>query len=162
MKNAYYFLFFAVFLIISCKDDEDPQSFLNGTYEHAGTNTETGISYVSQYIFQIDGTYERISLLRDGNQLLGYSFYSKGNYTLSGDDFTIQVGQMAGLNYEDHPEGYVERLDLLEDYSIDPMESKGTLRQLDRGKKLAILMECNDVIGFSSMCIGEQVYEKVD
>ncbi|GAB3230464.1 hypothetical protein J0A67_16590 [Algoriphagus aestuariicola] len=162
MKRNFYFLVFAVFLITSCKDDEAPRSFLNGTYERTGIISETGIYYVLQYIFTVDGTFERITLVRQDGLLLGYNYYAKGTFKLRGEEFTLLHVQMAGLNYEDYPEGYVESLDLLEDYSIEPMESKGTLRQIDRGEKIAILMECNDVIGYSSMCIGEQVFEKVD
>lgn len=163
MKTSLYFLFFSVFLFTSCKEDEVPQSFLTGTYENAGLNTETGISYVSQYTFQAGGTYERISLLREDGQLLGYNFHSKGTYSLRGEEFIAQDGQMAGiLDYEENPDGYVENLELLDDYMTETMERKGNLRQLEGGEKIAILMECNDIVGYSAMCMGEQVYVQVD
>ncbi len=162
MKNLRYIFILAVILLASCKDDEATPNYLNGTYENSGFNSETGISYVSQYIFAADGSYERISFLREEGQNLGYNFYSKGSYTLRGEEFSMQDGQMAGVNYDEYPEGYVETLDLLEDYSIEPTVSKGVLRQLEGGEKIAILMECNDVIVFSSMCIGELIYDKVD
>lgn len=74
---------------------------------------------------------------------------------------TVQT-KMAGVNYADHPDGYTNNLDELEAYQIDPYKSKGRLRRIDGGEKISILMECNDVIGLSSMCIGEQVFVRVD
>lgn len=162
MKRIFYFLIFAVFLITSCTEEETPKSYLSGTYENVGTNTETGISYVSQYIFRADGTYERISLFKKDGQLLGYQYYSKGVYTLRGNDFSKRETESGGVNVEKYPDGYVELLDELEDNGFNPNESKGTLRQIDLGKKIAILMECNDLIRFSSLCIGELIYDKVD
>lgn len=162
MNRVCCFLVFAIFLITSCREDESPQSYLNGTYENTGTNSETGISYVSQYIFKGDGTFERIGLMRQDGQLLGYNFYSKGTYSLHGEEFTVSDGQMAGVNYGDYPEGYVASLELLENYAIEPLESKGTLRQLDGGDRIGILLECNDMIGYAAMCMGEQIYEKID
>jgi hypothetical protein len=162
MKRNFYFLVFAVFLITSCKDDDAPRSFLNGTYENVGTNTETEISYVGRYIFKADGTYERISLVKKDGQLLGYQYYSKGVYTLRGIDFSRRETESFGVNVDKYPDGYAGSLEELEDNGFNPNELKGTLRQIDRGEKIAILMECNDVIGYSSMCIGEQVYERVE
>lgn len=160
MKNAYYLLFFAVVLLTSCKEDEVPQSFLNGTYEHTGTHTDTGISYVSQYIFDVDGTYERISLLREEGQLLGYNFYSKGTYTIRGEKFAVRDEQMAGVNHDNYPDGHVQSLDQLTDYVIEASESKGNLRRLDGESRIGIQMECTDLL--LAMCMGEMIYDKVE
>lgn len=161
MYKSIYFLVFAVFLFTSCKEDEAPQSFLIGTYEIAGQISDTEIFYVSQYIFNSEGGYERISLFREEG-LIGYQYYSKGAYTLRGESFSMRETKMAGVNVEEYPDGYVGLLEELEDNGFNPNESKGTLRQIDQGEKIAILMECNDLISFPSMCIGEQVYVRLD
>jgi len=169
MTKSLYYLFFAVLLFTSCKDEDDtvPQSFLNGTYEAAGENTDTGIWYVSQYIFHADGTYEYLHLLRDekNGDDLGYWGYSKGSYSLRGEDLVLRLTESFALNHEDFPGGYAERLEDLEaqGLSADFVESKGTLKRLDSGEKISLLFECNDMLsGYFSMCMGELVYDRVD
>ncbi|WP_343847944.1 hypothetical protein [Algoriphagus jejuensis] len=160
MIKSLIFLFLAVFLVTSCKEDEAPQDYLEGTYENAGFNSDSGVSYVSQYTFQADGTYERISLLRKDGQLLGYNFYSNGTYTLRGEEFTLWDREMAGVNHDVHPDGYVESLELLEEYDIEPHQSNGVLRQLHGRDRIGIQMECSDLL--LAMCIGEQIFDRVD
>jgi len=169
MTKSLYYLFFAVLLFTSCKDENDtvPQSFLNGTYETAGENTDTGIWYVSQYIFNAEGTYEYLHLLRESEHGddLGYWGYSKGSYSLRGEDLVLKMTESFTLNHEDFPGGYAESLEDLEaqGLSADFVESKGTLKRLNSGEKISLLFECNDMLsGYFSMCMGELVYDRVD
>lgn len=168
MAKSLYYLFFAVILLASCNDDNDnPNNFLSGTYEIAWENTDTGIWFVDQYVFKSDGTYEYLHLLREekNGDDLGYHGYSKGTYSLRGEDFTLKMTEASTLNYDDFPQGYTEALENLEaqEMSVDFVESEGTLKKLDSGKKISILFECNDMLTESlASCIGELVYDRVD
>lgn len=166
MKKSLLYLLFAGILFSSCKDEEAPQSFLNATYEKATENTDTGIWYVSQYIFHSNGTYEQLYTMRgrkDGDDL-GFASYYKGTYSLRGEDFNTRMTEAHSVNHEEFPEGYVERLEDLEAQSMSALsiELKGTLKRLDGGKKIALLFECNDTIGYSAMCMGEEIFDRVD
>ena len=167
MAKPLYFLLFAVILFTSCKDEEVPQSYLNGTYELAGENTDTGNWGISRYVFGADGTYERFGIRRESEdgEDLGYSNYSKGTYSLRGEEFITQMTESSFANYEEYPDGYAENLNDLEaqEMSAESVELKGTLKRLDSGEKISILFECNDMLpGMLSNCIGEQVYDRVD
>ena len=169
MKNSLYFLLFAFILFASCKDGDDavPQSFLDGTYEVAGENTDTGIWYVQQYTFKADGTYEFVILLRESQNGsdLGYTYYAKGTYILRGEDFVAKVTETYQLDYEEYPDGYAESLEDLEaqELSAEFSESKGVLKRMNDGDKISLVFECNDMLtGMTSMCIGELVYDRVD
>jgi hypothetical protein len=166
MKKSLLYLLFAGILFSSCKDEEAPQSFLNATYEKATENTDTGIWYVSQYIFHSNGTFEQLFTKRDSKagDDLGFAGYYKGTYSLRGEDFNKRMTEWYSVNHEEFPEGYVERLEDLEAQSMSAqfIESKGTLKRLDGGEKIALLFECNDVIGHSAICIGEEIFDRVD
>ncbi len=170
MKFSYfYFLLFAVLLLSCDKDDEQlPLSFLEGTYELANENTDTNIWYVNQYVFKLDGTYETFQFLRDTKDgpNLGVAYYSKGTYTLRGEEFITTSTEAAGVNYEEFPEGYADSL-----AELDPIEvsesapSKGILKQMEEGEKISIVFECNDTFSENFIllsCIGVQEYVKVD
>lgn len=170
MKFSYFYLLMFSVLLLSCnKDDEQlPLSFLDGTYEQASENTDTNIWYVNQYVFKLDGTYETFQFLRntqDGPNL-GVAYYSKGTYTLRGQDFILNRTEAAGVNYEEFPEGYVASI-----ADLDPMDvsesapAKGTLSQLENGDKISILFECNDMLSENNtlnFCIGAQEFVKVN
>lgn len=165
MKLSLYFLLFTVLLFTSCKEDEVPQNFLSGTYELAQENTDTGIWYVHQYVFKSDGTVEIFYILRTTKTGpdLGYSSYTTGTYTLRGEEFTLKRLKNFSLDYEKFPEGYTPELEELTESEMGPFaESKGTLKRQNNGEKISILFECNDVIGFQSMCIGEQKFVRVN
>lgn len=166
MKKSLLCLLFATTLLSSCKDEEAPQIYLSATYETASENSDTGIWHVSQYIFHPNGTFEYLYLLRDSQvgEDLGFVSYSKGTYSLRGEDFSIRMTEAFSVNYEDFQHGYVERLEDLETQAMSAVyiESKGSLRRLDGGKKIALLFECNDIIGHLAMCMGEQVFDRVD
>jgi hypothetical protein len=164
-----YFLLFSVLFISCTKDDEQlPLSFLEGTYEKASENTDTNIWYVNQYVFKLDGTYETFQYLRNSQDgpNLGVAYYSKGTYTLRGEEFVTDRTEAAGVNFEEFPEGYAPSL-----AELDPMDisesapAKGTLSQLDNGEKISILFECNDMLSENNtlnLCIGAQEFVKVD
>ena len=167
MRNPLYYLFFAVILFASCKDEDDsiPLGYLDDSYELAQENTDSGIWYVSQYHFKSDGTVELFYILRESQNGpdLGYSSYTKGTYMLQGQDFSVKRLESFSLDSENFPEGYTEDLEELTENELGPFaESKGTLKRINNGDKIAILFECNDVIGMLTMCIGEQVYDRVD
>lgn len=164
MKISNYFLLLFSILLLSCKDEDDqiPLSFLDGTYEWANENTETNIWYVNQYVFKTDGTFETFQYLRNSQDgpNLGMTYYSKGTYTLRGEEFTITLGESYGLDYEKFPEGYAASVEDLDQIDITQFsESKGTLNQLEGGERISILFECNDML---AMCMGAQEYVKVD
>jgi hypothetical protein len=165
MTKSLYYLFFAVILFTSCKDEDDtaPQDFLNDTYEVVGENTDTGIWYVRQYAFKADGTYEYFILLRESESGsdLGYSYYIKGTYTLRGQELVTKVTESFALDYEAYPDGYAESLSDLEAQDILPQyaESKGVLKRMNDGEKISLVFECNDIL---ASCVGEQVYDRVD
>lgn len=167
MTKSVYVLLFAAILFTSCKEDELPQNFLNNTYERSGQNTDTGIWYASQYRFKSDGTYEQFGILRESENGddLGYSHYSKGTYSLRGEDFITRMTESSFVNYEEFPEGYAESLEDLEaqEMPTESIELKGTLKTLENGAKISILFECNDMLtGALANCIGEQVYDRVE
>jgi hypothetical protein len=165
MKKLLLYLLLAVFTFSSCKDEETPQTFLNATYEMSHEYSDTGIWYASQYIFQSNGTYEQLYLLRasKAGDVIGYLSHSKGAYSLRGEDLSVRATEYSSVNHETFPEGYVTRLADLEAQSMsaDFIESKGTLKRLDGGKKISILFECNDMIGLA-MCTGELVYDRIE
>ena len=165
MKKVFtYFAALSVLLLSCNKDDETlPLSTLSGTYEWAMENTDTGIWHVSQYIFHEDGSFTHHVLQRtalsDGQ--LGISYSSSGTYTLRGEEFGSTTLKNFGVNYEEYPDGYAPSLEQLEEMEVNSTfaESKGTLKQLDNGSSISLLFECNDVL---AMCIGEQVFQRVD
>jgi hypothetical protein len=166
MKKPLLFLLFAVLSLSSCKDEETPQTFLDATYESAHENSDTGIWHVSQIIFHSNGTFEQLYLMRDSKAgaVIGYSAHSRGTYSLSGEDFSMRRREAFSVNSEKFPDGYVASLADLEAQTLvaNFVESKGTLKRLDSGKKISILFECNDILGPVAMCMGEQVYDRVD
>lgn len=170
MKISYfYFLFISVLLISCIKDDEQlPLSFLEGTYELANENTDTNIWYVNQYVFKSDGTFETFQFLRaskDGPNL-GVANYSKGTYTLRGEEFIVDRNEAAGVNHEEFPEGYAASVADLVPFDVSPFAAaKGTLILLEEGKKISILFQCNDMLSENNtlnFCIGAQEYVKVN
>lgn len=169
MTNSLYYLLFAFILFTSCKDEDDtiPQSFLSGTYEIATENTNSGVWYISQYIFKLDGTYEQLGLMRESQfgSALGYTSLGKGTYSLRGEEFVTNLTEVYLVNFENFPDGYAENLADLEKQELQKVfaESKGILKKLENGAKISIVFECNDMLtGKLSMCIGERVYDRVD
>ncbi|WP_111668836.1 hypothetical protein [Algoriphagus litoralis] len=170
MKFSYfYFLLISVFFLSCTKDDEQlPLSFLEGTYEKASENTDTNIWYVNQYVFKLDGTYETFQFLRNSEDgpNLGVAYYSKGTYTLRGEDFVLNRTDAAGVNFEEFPEGYAPSLAELDPIDVSgSAPAKGTLSQLENGEKISILFECNDMLSENNtlnFCIGAQEFVKVD
>lgn len=166
MKLSSYFFLMISILLLSCnKDDEQlPLSFLDGTYEWANENTETNRWFVSQYVFNPDGTYESYGYLRatESGDNIGFTNISKGNYTLRGNFFSVQETEGFNVDYEQFPEGFVESIaELTKRNQTQFPESKGTLEQLEGGNKISILFPCNDTFS-SSNCIGALEYTKVD
>lgn len=166
MKLSNYIILIFSLLSLSCtKDDEQsPLSNLDGTYEWASENTETNRWFISQYVFNPDGTFESYGYLRvaENGGNIGFSYFSKGNYSLRGNVFSVQ--ETAGFNVDNDrfPEGFVENIaDLTNRSQSQYPESKGTLDQLEGGNKISIRFECNDTFT-SSNCIGTLEYTKVD
>ena len=166
MKKFIYLFALLLFHLFSCnQEDQLPLSFLDGTYERANENTDTGLWYIQQLIFSADGSLTQQTLVRnsrDGEDLGWYS-YSTARYQLRGEEYTIDTESHYRLEFESE-EPYVaqEELVLEEGYSPDPQI--GSLRELDSGQKIAIAFPCNDTpgLGISSNCIGELEYERVD
>lgn len=170
MKLSNFIILMFSVLLLSCnKDDEQlPLSFLEGTYELSNENTDTNIWYVNQYVFKLDGTYETFQFLRNSEDgpNLGVAYFSKGTYTLRGEEFVIDRTEAARVNYEEFPEGFVPNI-----ADLDPMDvsesapAKGVLKQLEEGEKISIVFECNDMLSENNtinLCIGAQEYVKVD
>lgn len=164
MKISYFYLFLFSILLVSCNEEEDqlPQSFLDGTYELARENTDTNIWYASQYVFKSDGTFETFQYARNSKDgpNLGVTSYSKGTYSLRGEEFTVTFTESYAVDYEKYPEGIAPTVTDLDRQEASPSTViEGTLNQLEDGAKISILYECNDIL---SNCIGTQEYVKVD
>lgn len=170
MKLSNYIILMFSMLLLSCnKNDEQlPLSFLEGTYEQASENTDTNIWYVNQYEFKLDGTYETFQFLKNSEDgpNLGVAYYSKGTYTLRGEEFVIDRTEAAGVNFEDFPAGYVASVADLDPLGVsESAPSKGTLQQFEEGEKISILFECNDMLSENNtlnFCIGAQEYIKIN
>jgi hypothetical protein len=164
MKKALIFFLSSLVLFTSCQEDEAPQSFLSGTYELAWKNPDSGIWNKVHYIFETDGSYSQVAFASasDGSGLIGYTYYSEGTYTLQGEDFSTRVTKMAGVNHATDTDGYADSIQALDNWEITggAAEYKGKLRLVNGGKKIGILMDCNDIL--MAMCAGEQIYERVD
>lgn len=160
---------FACLLIFSfsCKDKDDaiPQISLDGTFEHAIENQETGLWFVSQYVFHADGKMQLYHLLRESKNgpTLGYTFYQRSTYTLRGTSFSQTIQRAYGVDLDSFPEGFAENLQDLKEINPSGLKGpKGTLKRLENGNKISILFECNDTLGELASCLGELIYDKVE
>lgn len=158
-----------VLLFTSCKEEEDtiPQSELVGTYEISNEINDTGIWVVNQYIFKADGNIEQFGLMRDaekGNKL-GYTYHTKGSYTLNGVNFVIKMTEAFLVNYTKSPVGYADSVEDLESkkLSAESVEFKGVIQRSNSGAKISIVLQCTEIVGATpSDCIGERVFNRVD
>lgn len=167
MKKFIYLFAPLLALAFSCSDDRDqlPLSFLDGTYELATQNTDTGLWYVNQLIFTTNGTLTAQTLVRDSadGENLGWYSYATGTYELRGEEYTVDIASFYRLEFESE-EPYVQQGDLVLEEEYSPEPGTGRLRQLENGQKIAIVFPCNDTPGaeISSNCLGEQEYQRID
>jgi hypothetical protein len=165
MSRFCFILIFVAILVVSCQNDETPQSFLNGTYETTLKIQGREIWYVNQFRFQADGTFEQTSYLRESEvgDRIGFTYYSRGNYTLTGIDFTLIETQIKDRGFNEALVPVVSLTDLTErDLLPEGLESRGILRVLNRGNSFTLRMGCNPEIGICNMLNTTQTYHKID
>jgi hypothetical protein len=98
----------------------------------------------------------------ESGENIGFTYISKGNYTLRGNVFSVQETEGFNVDNDRFPEGFVESIaDLTNRSQSHYPASKGTLEKLEGGNKISILFQCNDTFSTSN-CIGALKYIKVD
>ncbi len=165
MSRFRFILIFLAILVISCQKDEAPQSFLSGTYETKQEIQGRGSWYFNQFRFQADGTFEQTSFLRESEvgERIGFTYYSRGKYTLNGIDFTLIETQIKDTGFNEALLPVVNITELTERELLpEGLESRGILRVLNRGNSFTLRMGCNPEIGICNMLNRTLTYNKID
>lgn len=94
MKVLHSLLISSLIIVsISCSlgnDDWEPAN-LYGTWEAVGFHEETGLDFVTAYIFRENGTFEQQMIARRPNSsnVVGFNSIISGTYALEGDRLTF-------------------------------------------------------------------------
>lgn len=166
MKSTYCILLMLCFFLASCREEERPSpTSLEGVYETTQEIQGRGSWYVDQFRFASDGTFEQISYWRESEagERIGYTFYSKGTYTLDGIAFDLHQTQINEAGF-DGPVIPVDRMEDLPKRELRPegLSSGGILRVLDGGNSLSIRMGCNAKSGICLNLYTERIYKRID
>ncbi len=167
MKNHVLYSVFLLLVFGACNDKDDtlPLSYMDGTYELMSENTDNGLWFGRQLIFHADGSFERQSVVRESErgENLGFVDYVTGTYQLRGEEYQEFHEEVNRINYEEQDVIYVttkEELSAIHDFRREG--EVGVLRRMENGARIAIAFPCNDIIGAASMCIGEQIFTRVN
>jgi hypothetical protein len=164
MKQSFFLAFALMISLASCNQDEEllPSTPISGVYESADFNPGLALWFVNSFTFFQDGSYELARTAREiqNGTDLGFMYHETGSYVLRGEEFRVTPSTFIARE-SGSDELYVPKSSLVPAQGFVPTETKGTLRMLDQGQKIALLFECKDMELSLSICLGEQIYNLV-
>ena len=164
MKNQLLLLSVMTMALFSCDKEEDPL-FLEGSYENMSVTSEEDPSYSRVMTFSKTGDLLiEYFITPVGSEESCLQAYSEGNYTLQGENFTMQLSASFGPDPAAFygPGSCIPKDELVNSLDSDPTSLSGTLVWEQSNTAFTVTYPCNDMIGALGNCIGPLTYTKLN